>query len=373
MFIGLLAAACGDNSAAPDGGLDGGGRGDGSAGLDGSAPLLWVDFSVSGCAAERPGGPVDAGMSGAACVGEAPLALSFVAVAPSEIAVYAWNFGDLTIGDEPSPVHEYAEPGIYDVSLSVLGPGGNASVSKTELIEVVPAGLGGRCRDDDQCASGECVCADDDGDCPAGLSPGFCSAPCGVATACADGVCANLAPAPVGPPEDWQRSLCLVSCADGEPCPTGFVCRELRDGRSNGWHNACFAADLLADIGESCRDQTGALVNAACSSGRCLGEGARGLCSYACTTAPCPDSAACATFSGGNPAPSCLARCDSAGTVCTTDPWLDCEAPGGGGAKAFAIDELPPAAAGYCAPARCASNPECGPDGRCLSGFCAPL
>jgi PKD repeat protein len=342
---------------------------DASSEPDAIAPLVWVDLAVTGCDIATAGAAIDAGsIDTAACQGPAPLELSFVAVAPASITVHAWSFGDGDTSGDISPGHVYAAPGLYDVSLSVLGPGGNASTIRKAFIGVRPAPLGRRCTADAQCESGDCVGAD--GDVPPGLRPGFCSETCGVVAPCDSGVCANLAPAPVGSPQDWQRSLCLIDCSAGGQCPGGFVCRELRAGIGNGWVRGCFAAALLGDVGASCTDEVGNLVHSACAGGLCLDEGARGMCSAPCGASACPPSAACATFLGGNPAPSCLARCDT-NTPCDDDPWLACEDAGGTGAKAFTVSE-PASAAGYCAPERCTGDAECGPDGRCASGFCAP-
>jgi len=48
-----------------------------------------------------------------------------------EITSYNWNFGDGSISSSFEPVHNYDELGYYNVSLTVVGPGGQDSISKT--------------------------------------------------------------------------------------------------------------------------------------------------------------------------------------------------------------------------------------------------
>jgi PKD repeat protein len=370
--------SCGDGAGSGDAGAgeDGGVLRDAEARSDAVAPLIWIDFSATGCDEAPPdgllggdagpadAGPADGGAGMARCSGDAPLRLAFFPVAPAEVDQHEWNFGD---GSEPdrrqSPEHVYTDPGIYDVSLFGQGPGGTAAVTKTGFVVVGPGRIGAACSADAQCASGQCVCGAEPCD---GLASGFCSAPCASGSACAEGVCADLAPGSPPSPAAWQAELCLADCAGGAPCPAGQICRELRGG-DGGWVLGCFAAGLLGDIGDPCADANGELDDSLCASGRCLAEGLRGMCSASCAAEACPASAACATFNGGSPAPSCLARCDL-DTACDGDPWLACQSAGGAGAQGFTVGEEP-SPAGYCAPAPCDSPDDC-PLGQCQSGFC---
>ena len=369
----------GDGGATPrDGAAPGG---DAGVATDAAQPLLWVNFSITGCDPADGGGdidagpgpaPSDAGPTAAICRGPAPLHLSFAPVSPAPIDVYQWRFGDGSAPDgRASPDHVFDAPGTYDVALSAQGPGGTAGITRAGIVVVGPGALGGACSDASQCASGDCVCGAGSGGC-AGVAAGFCSAACSAATACADGaVCANLSAAAGGsPPDAWQTRLCLPDCSGGAPCPAGLTCRELLRGDAGGWVSACFAPGLVGDIGDSCTAPDGSLDDAACTSGSCLPLGLRGVCSAPCSAGECPASAACAVFAGGSPAPSCLARCGP-GTSCSGDPLLACEPAGGTGALSFTVDE-PPAEAGYCAPRPCAAPDDCGPLGQCQAGYCAP-
>ena len=365
LALGLTGCSCGTSSAGADAGAldDGGRRTDGAAGFDAALPLLWIDFAVTGCDATPAGLVPDAGPVEQPCTGAAPLALGFVPIAPAPVEVYDWRFDDEVAGGA-TPSHVFALPGVYDVSLDASGPGGTAHVLKEAIVVALPAAVGQPCDRDVQCASGSCVCAG--GACD-GVATGFCSAMCAVG--CEDGVCADLAPTSPPAPEPWQDQLCLASCEEGAPCPAVSACSELL-ASGGGWLAACFAAGPLAGLGDSCARPSGDLDDALCASGQCLAEGLRGLCGASCGAAdPCPPSAACATFTGGVPGPTCLARCD-ADTACDADPWLACQAPGGTGAKAFDVDEAP-SPGGYCAPRACSGPGEC-PQGQCVNGFCGP-
>ena len=374
----LAAAApgcsCGDNAAGADAAAvdgDGGRLYDASMGPDAIAPLIWIDFSITGCvsgAGVALGGEPDAGAeapdAGAVepCRGGAPLALEFVPIAPAAVDDYEWSFGD---GSEPdgraAPVHVYAAPGVYDVSLSAQGPGGTAGVTRVGAVVVGPGGIGAPCGDDDDCESALCVC--EEGSC-AGIASGFCASPCGDEAPCETGACAQLQPAMVADPDEWQTTLCLPACDEGQACAAGTVCRELLRGDEPGWVSACFAPGLLGDIGDSCVDAGGDLQDALCAGGLCLAEGQRGLCSADCDDGACPASATCATFDDGTPTPSCVARCD-ADTACDSDPWLACTIDG------FTVDEVV-SDDGYCAPRTCEGPEDCAPLGACNAGFCGP-
>jgi PKD repeat protein len=351
---------CGDNSfPSVDGGAGDGGPGiDAPPGSDAAAPLTFVDFTAGGC---ESGGAES-------CVGPGPLTVHFSPITPAPVAVYLWDFGDGERSSLAAPSHTYRDPGTYSVSLDVEGPGGALGVTRDDFVTVTASALGAPCTGDLQCESGVCVCGDGDGDCPPGLAGrGMCAAPCDGATPCDEGVCTDLDPSGAGT-EDWQRSLCLPGCA-AAACGAGLACEPLREAGADGWVEACFAAGVLAPVGGSCADAGGALDDAACASGQCQGEGARGLCAYDCSVAPCPDGSDCATFAGAL-GEQCLARCELDG-ACEADPWLGCEAPGGGGDKGFTVAGTPEPG-GYCAPRSCQDPGDCGSEGQCAGGFCEP-
>jgi len=317
----------------------GGGAGGMDAGRDSGAPdaatPLTIDIAVTGCATYD--------VASVTCSGHAPLALAFAPVGSPALTTFLWRFGD---GSAPvsdrAPVHTYALPGRYDVSVTGQGPTvGAVSQTRAGLVMVLSIGAGGPCDVDAQCASGlACACKRGSG-CDPAFVRGFCSTPCPtgfcgdeVVPGHADAVCAAYTiPAPAarggpdgGVPADAGASwtpVCLANCADGASCPAGFSCRQLHAGGSGaaGWVQACLPAGAAGDLGASCRNADGLLDNTRCASGYCAPLGTNGLCSASCQPPlTCPGGAACARIGA---AQVCLAGC-SAGVPCSSDPWIAC-------------------------------------------------
>lgn len=79
--------------------------------------------------------------------GEAPLTVNFTAQAPGCTDSWQWDFGDGGSSTEPQPTHVYGTAGTYTVTLTVRGPGNDATgidltVTKPDYITVAP-GAGG--------------------------------------------------------------------------------------------------------------------------------------------------------------------------------------------------------------------------------------
>jgi alpha-tubulin suppressor-like RCC1 family protein/PKD repeat protein/D-arabinose 5-phosphate isomerase GutQ len=68
--------------------------------------------------------------------GYAPLTVQMVNQSQGDIESYKWNFGDSSDSGLPAPVHTYASPGQYTVSLTVTGPGGSDTLVKNDYITV---------------------------------------------------------------------------------------------------------------------------------------------------------------------------------------------------------------------------------------------
>ena len=51
---------------------------------------------------------------------------------------WLWDFGDGQTSTDPSPVVTYVDPGVYNVSLMISGPGGSDSLTKESYIHVFP-------------------------------------------------------------------------------------------------------------------------------------------------------------------------------------------------------------------------------------------
>ncbi len=68
--------------------------------------------------------------------GFAPLAVSFTDLSANAAAGWLWNFGDGATSREQNPVHQYADPGYYTVSLVAMNAGGADSEVKADYIAV---------------------------------------------------------------------------------------------------------------------------------------------------------------------------------------------------------------------------------------------
>jgi PKD repeat protein len=84
--------------------------------------------------------PPVASFAAAPTSGVAPLDVAFTDASTGSIATRLWSFGDGGSSNAANPVHTYA-PGTYTVSLTVGGPGGSDTETRTNLITVgEPAG-----------------------------------------------------------------------------------------------------------------------------------------------------------------------------------------------------------------------------------------
>jgi hypothetical protein len=79
--------------------------------------------------------PPVADFSAAPVSGQAPLQVTFTDLSTCATS-WQWNFGDGSGSALQNPVHTYSAPGLYTVSLTVSGPGGENTLSHPDLIEV---------------------------------------------------------------------------------------------------------------------------------------------------------------------------------------------------------------------------------------------
>jgi PKD repeat protein len=115
-----------------------------SAIAEGPAAIDWLSASLN--EGEISATLVDGGVtvyattaadfSGAPTSGPAPLAVTFTSLATGGFDTYAWTFGDGGTSTLASPAHTYTAPGVYDVSLTVSGPGGMATETKLDYVTV---------------------------------------------------------------------------------------------------------------------------------------------------------------------------------------------------------------------------------------------
>ena len=84
-----------------------------------------------------PAAPV-ADFSGSPTSGPAPLTVAFTDNSTGNITSRSWNFGDSGNSSLVDPSHTYTTAGTYTVNLTVTGPGGSDTESKTDYITVTP-------------------------------------------------------------------------------------------------------------------------------------------------------------------------------------------------------------------------------------------
>ena len=101
--------------------------------------LLMVVIACVGC----PNNPPVAAFSATPTSGNAPLQVTFTdhsTAGSASITVWAWDFGDGYTGSAHNPVHTYATPGTYAVSLTVTSAHGSDKETKNNLIHVTEPG-----------------------------------------------------------------------------------------------------------------------------------------------------------------------------------------------------------------------------------------
>ncbi|HHY55649.1 MAG TPA: PKD domain-containing protein [Chloroflexi bacterium] len=77
-----------------------------------------------------------AAFSATPLTGATPLQVTFVDQSSGDITRWLWNFGDGVTSEERYPTHVYTSPGVYQVVLSVFGPGGTDTMIRQNLITV---------------------------------------------------------------------------------------------------------------------------------------------------------------------------------------------------------------------------------------------
>jgi len=80
--------------------------------------------------------PLVAGFTAAPRSGIRPLAVIFTDTSSGTVNTWLWNFGDDVTSTEQHPTHTYTVTGVYTVTLTVGGPGGSDTESKTSFITV---------------------------------------------------------------------------------------------------------------------------------------------------------------------------------------------------------------------------------------------
>jgi PKD repeat protein len=78
-----------------------------------------------------------AAFNGNPLTGEWSLNVQFTDLSTGVITSWSWDFGDGGMSGLQNPMYTYADPGIYNVSLTVNGPGGNTTETRQNYITVV--------------------------------------------------------------------------------------------------------------------------------------------------------------------------------------------------------------------------------------------
>lgn len=97
--------------------------------------LALLVAGVAGCGEEEER-EVTAGFTASPTFGSPPLAVQFADESLGDITGWEWDFGDGGTSTEQSPLHTYSSVGEYTVSVTVTGPDGSDTETKTSYIEV---------------------------------------------------------------------------------------------------------------------------------------------------------------------------------------------------------------------------------------------
>lgn len=83
--------------------------------------------------------PVQAGFVAFPTSGCAPMTVAFTNTSSGDYTTSLWGFGDGVTSTQENPVHTYTTAGVYTVILTVDGPGGDDTLTRTSFITVTTA------------------------------------------------------------------------------------------------------------------------------------------------------------------------------------------------------------------------------------------
>ncbi|MBU1746364.1 MAG: NPCBM/NEW2 domain-containing protein, partial [Chloroflexi bacterium] len=101
----------------------------GPGGSDAETKVAYITVSHPAPAAAFIASPV---------TGTVPLNVAFTDQATGAIIAWDWTFGDASVSGARYPEHEYTIPGTYTISLTVTGPGGSDTETKSNYITAAP-------------------------------------------------------------------------------------------------------------------------------------------------------------------------------------------------------------------------------------------
>ena len=79
---------------------------------------------------------LDADFLGAPTTGVSPLTVQFTSNCVGVVGAYLWNFGDGGVSSEANPTHTYGAAGSYSVTLTITGPMGSDTETRSGYIQV---------------------------------------------------------------------------------------------------------------------------------------------------------------------------------------------------------------------------------------------
>jgi len=83
-------------------------------------------------------GPPSAGFHATGVVGPPPRTVVFADDSTGPVTSWSWDFGDGGTSTLRNPSHTYTQPGTYDVTLTVTGPGRSDAYTRTAYVRVIP-------------------------------------------------------------------------------------------------------------------------------------------------------------------------------------------------------------------------------------------
>jgi PKD repeat protein len=86
------------------------------------------------------GSDPQASFSASPLSGEVPHTVAFTDASTGDFDTWLWAFGDGGTSTEQNPTHEYTDSGVYTVSLTIDGPLGSTTETKTAYITMLPVG-----------------------------------------------------------------------------------------------------------------------------------------------------------------------------------------------------------------------------------------
>lgn len=117
-------------------------------GQDADQTATWASGSSAELNLTVPGGQIDADFTCTPVSGAAPLEVTCTDESTGNITGWSWDFGDGTTSTDQNPAaHTYNANGNYTVSLTVTGPDGSDTESKTDYISLSDINTALTCED----------------------------------------------------------------------------------------------------------------------------------------------------------------------------------------------------------------------------------